>query len=119
MNSITVFAKVPPRFIGKMADDPSKVGVLQDPHLKIDLLGEMVEACHKQGILVVSYISTMYDQRMWRMHGDWRVLNEDGSEAGCSSERPVRSYWGMGRVCINSGMLDYLAAQAEEVMKNY
>lgn len=113
VNSITVFAKCH----HGMSYYPTKVGV-QHPNLKVDLLGEMVEACHKQGILVVSYISTMYDQRMWRLHGDWRVIDENGGEVGLfENASPVKPE--LGRVCINSPMLDYLAAQAEEVMKNY
>ncbi len=113
VNSITVFAKCH----HGMAYYPTKVGI-PHPNLKIDLLGEMIEGCHKAGILVVAYISTMYDQHMWRHHGDWRVLDENGGEVGLGqSGGPMKVE--LGRVCINSPMLDYLAAQAEEVVKNY
>jgi len=113
VNSITVFAKCH----HGMSYYPTKVGI-QHPHLKIDLLGEMIEACHKAGILVVSYISTMYDQYMWRGHGDWRVLDENGGEVG-EEQNTGPTKVELGRVCINTPMLDYLAAQAEEVLKNY
>ena len=113
VNSITVFAKCH----HGMAYYPTKVGV-PHPHLRIDLLGEMVEACHKAGILVVAYISTMYDQYQWRHHGDWRVLDEKGGEVGLEQNAgPTKVE--LGRVCINTPMLDYLAAQADEVVKNY
>jgi hypothetical protein len=113
VNSITVFAKCH----HGMSYFPTKVGT-PHPNLKIDLLGEMVEACHKAGILVVSYISTMYDQHMWRRHGDWRVLDENGDEVGLfKNAGPVNAE--LGKVCINTPMLDYLAAQAEEVVENY
>jgi hypothetical protein len=113
VNSITVFAKCH----HGMSYYPTKVGILH-PHLKIDLLGEMIEACHKVDILVVAYISTMYDQSMWRHHGDWRVLDENGGEVGLEKNTgPMKVE--LGKVCINTPMLDYLAAQAEEVVKNY
>ncbi len=113
VNSITVFAKCH----HGMSYYPTKVGV-PHPHLKIDLLGEMVAACHQESILVVAYISTMYDQYKWRHHGDWRVLDENGGEVGLEQNAgPLKVE--LGRVCINTPMLDYLAAQAEEVVKNY
>jgi len=113
INSITVFAKCH----HGMAYYPTKVGI-QHPNLKIDLLGGMIEGCHKYGVLVVAYISTMYDQYMWRHHGDWRVLDENGDEVGLGrSAGPMKVE--LGRVCLNSPMVDYLAAQAEEVLKNY
>jgi hypothetical protein len=113
INSITVFAKCH----HGMSYYPTKVGT-QHPHLKADLLGEMIEGCHKAGILVVSYISTMYDQHMWRQHGDWRVLDANGGEVGLGQNTgPMKVE--LGRICLNSAMLDYLAAQAEEVVKNY
>ena len=113
VNSITVFAKCH----HGMAYYPTKAGV-PHPHLKIDLLGAMVEACHKAGILVVAYISTMYDQHQWRHHGDWRVLDENGAEVGLEQNAaPMKAE--LGKVCMNTPMLDYLAAQADEVIKNY
>jgi hypothetical protein len=113
INSITVFAKCH----HGMAYYPTQVGT-PHPHLKTDLLGGMIAGCHQAGILVVSYISTMYDQHMWRRHGDWRVLDEIGGEVGLGQNAgPMKVE--LGRVCINSPMLDYLAAQAEEVVKNY
>jgi hypothetical protein len=113
VNSITVFAKCH----HGMAYYPTKVGI-QHPHLKIDLPGKMIEGYRKAGILVVSYISTMYDQYMWRRHGDWRVLDENGSEVGLEQNSgPLKVE--LRKVCINTPMLDYLAAQAEEVVKNY
>ena len=113
INSITVFAKCH----HGMSYYPTKVGT-PHPHLKTDLLGGMIEGCHKAGILVVSYISTMYDQHMWRRHGDWRVLDENGAEEGLGQNAgPLKAE--LGRVCINSPMLDYLAAQAAEVVKSY
>jgi Hypothetical glycosyl hydrolase 6/Beta-galactosidase trimerisation domain len=113
VNSIAIFAKCNQG----MSYYPTKVGVMH-PGLKFDLLGEMIEALHKQGIRAVIYISTMYDQYMWEHHGDWRVLDAEGREDGLfQGTGPLEAR--LGRVCINTRYLDYLAAQAEEILKNY
>lgn len=113
VNSITVFAKCH----HGMAYYPTRVGT-RHPHLKIDLLGEMTEACHRIGIQVSAYLSTMYDQYAWRNHGDWRVLGEDGKPAGLGgSASPLEP--DLGKICINTAYIDYLVAQADEVVTTY
>ena len=113
VNSITVFAKCH----HGMAYYPTKVG-RQHPGLKIDLLGEMIEACHKVGIRVPVYISTMYDQHAWVHHGDWRVLDPEGKEDGYRGKAgPTEP--SLGRLCVNTGYLEYLAAQSEEFLRAY
>jgi hypothetical protein len=113
VNSITVFAKCH----HGMSYYPTKVGV-QHPNLKQDLLGLMIEACHRQGIRVPVYISTMYDQRIWREHAEWRVYDEDGKPVGLRGPAaPLKPE--LGRVCINTPYLDYVLAQADEVLRNY
>lgn len=100
VNSITIFAKCNQG----MSYYPTKVGVMH-PHLKFDLLGEMIEACHSQDIRTVIYISTMYDQYAWQHHGDWRVLDAEGREAGLFQETgPLKAQ--LGRVCINTPYLE-------------
>jgi len=113
VNSITVFAKCH----HGMSYYPTKVGI-RHPNLKIDLLGEIIEACHRTAIKVPVYISTMYDQYVWTHHADWRVLEADGAEEG------HRGHGGpllpeLGKVCVNTPYADYLAAQAEEILKAY
>lgn len=113
VNSITIFAKCHQG----MSYYPTRIGTIH-PQLKFDLLGQMIEACHKQKILTFAYISTMYDQLMWREHGEWRVIDEHGVERGHRGPAgPLRAE--LGKVCINSPYLDFLAAQADEVTRNY
>ncbi len=109
VNSINIFAK------GHhgMAYYPSKVGPVH-PGLKIDLLGEMITACHKADILTPVYITVMWDQFAAEQHADWRVLDERGAVDGAT---PLEAGW--KRLCTNTPYLDYVAAQAEEVAKNY
>ena len=113
VNSITVFAKCHQG----MSYYPTKVGA-RHPGLQFDLLGETIEACHKVGIRVSVYLSTMYDQHIWQRHGNWRVLDAEGREDGHRGiTGPLTPM--LGRVCINTPYLDYLIAQAEEVLKGY
>ncbi len=109
IDSINIFAKDH----HGMSYYPTEVGVMH-PHLKFDLLGQMIEACHKQDIHTPVYISVMWDMHVAMHHADWRVLDAQGKDVGAS---PVEAGW--IRICPNSPYLDYLNAQAEEVAKNY
>jgi hypothetical protein len=113
VNSITIFAKCH----HGMAYYPTKIG-LQHPNLSFDLLGQMIEACHREKIRTPVYVSTMYDQHAWREHGDWRALDTNGMEEGHrGGTGPLKPQ--LGRLCINTPYLDYLAAMSEEVLSRY
>lgn len=109
VNSVNIFAKCH----HGMAYYPSKVGPVH-PGLKFDLLGKMIESCHKADILTPVYITVMWDQYSAEKHADWRVLDEHGTPDGAT---PLEAGW--IRLCINTPYLDYVCAQAEEVAKNY
>jgi hypothetical protein len=113
VNSITIFAKCH----HGMAYYPTKIGI-QHPNLSFDLLGQMMEACHRQGIRTPVYISTLYDQYAWHQHGDWRALDPDGQEEGHRGHAgPIEAQ--LGRLCVNTPYVDYLSAMAEEVLTSY
>jgi len=109
VNSINIFAKCH----HGMAYYPSKVGPVH-PGLKIDLLGEMITACHKADILTPVYITIQWDQYATEQHADWRVLDQHGENDGA---QPMQAGW--KRLCMNTPYLDYVTAQADEVAKNY
>jgi hypothetical protein len=105
VNWITIFAKCH----HGMSYYPTQVG-FRHPGLNADLVGA--------GILVPVYLSTMYDHHAWRRHADWRALDEEGRSQGYrGAAGPLAT--NLGRVCVNPPYLDYLAAQAEEVVKTY
>ena len=113
VNSVTIFAKCH----HGMAYYPTRVG-MRHPNLKGDLVGGMIEACHRQGIRVPVYISTMYDQRIWREHAEWRAYDAEGKPQGLRGPAaPLVPQ--LGRVCINTPYLDYVLEQADEVLRNY
>jgi len=109
VNSITCFAKCH----HGMSYYPTKVGKMH-PHLKFDLLGEMIRVCHKKGIKVPVYISVCFDEYSVENHPEWRQIIPEGKLAGAG---PLSPGWKV--LCLNTPYVDYLFSQTEEVLKNY
>ena len=87
----------------------------QHPSLKFDLLGAQIEACKKRGIATPVYISVRVDQHIGLTRPDLICRLEDGKLWGPSATE-ARWY----QVCLNNTeYIDYLAAQTEEVLRNY
>ena len=110
VDSVTCFAKCH----HGMSYYPTEVGVVH-PHLKRDLLGEQIEACHRAGINVPVYISVVWDEHAAALHADWLQVSPGGALAG----RPPFGNHGWRFLCMNSPYLDYVAAQTEEVVRRY
>ncbi len=109
VNSITVFAKCH----HGMSYYNTKVGV-KHPHLKIDLLGEMVEACKKEGIRIVAYISVGWDNYIGERHPEWLQCDRDGR---LMRPRPYEPGWYL--LCMNTPYVDYVEKQTREVLEMY
>jgi hypothetical protein len=111
VNSVTVFAKCHHGY----SYYPTEIGT-SHPHLKRDLLGEMIEVCHKAGIRVPVYTTVVWDELAWATHPEWRQLSSDGHIAGPSSS-PLKPGW--KNLCLNTGYADYVIAQIEEILDMY
>jgi hypothetical protein len=109
VDSINVFAKCNLGF----AYYPTRVGI-PHPGLQCDLLGEMVKACHNEGILVAAYFNAGLDHENALRHRDWCVLPEDGTIYRDDKLNPF-----FRRMCLNTAYGDYLLAMTEEVLKLY
>lgn len=110
VNWITLFGKCH----HGMSYYPTKAGVMH-PSLKFDLLGAQIEACKKRGMATPVYISVRVDQHIGLTRADLLVRLEDGKLWGPSAHQA--SWY---QVCLNNKeYIDYLAAQTEEVLKNY
>lgn len=110
VNWVTLFGKCH----HGMSYYPTKAGVVH-PSLKIDLLGEQIEACKKRGIATPVYISVRVDQHIGLTRPELIVRLEDGKLWG-----PNANQAGWYQVCLrNKEYIDYVAAQTEEVFKNY
>jgi len=106
---VTVFAKCNLGF----AYYPTKVGVVH-PGLQKELLGPMVEACHRRGIEVIAYFNAGLDHEQSQRHRDWCRLNARGQ---------IYEMESMGHffrtMCLNTPWRDMLLAMIDEVVKAY
>lgn len=109
VNSINVFAKCHHGW----SYHPTKVGEMH-PSLKFDLLGAMLDACHKADIKAPVYVSIGWDERSARLHPEWREVAPDGRQAGAAPLQP-----GWKKLCFNTPYLDFVIAQVEEMVRNY
>ncbi|MDF2722554.1 MAG: hypothetical protein K0Q59_2229 [Paenibacillus sp.] len=106
---INVFAKCNIGF----AYYPTEIGIPY-PYMKGDMLGDMVEGCHKEGIGVAAYFNVCLDHEMARKRKDWSVVNKDGQVV-----------WGdrtgnfFRLMCLNSGYRDYLLGMIKETVEKY
>ncbi|WP_158606747.1 alpha-amylase family protein [Paenibacillus ginsengarvi] len=106
---VNVFAKCNLGF----AYYPTEIGVPY-PYMKGDMLGEIIEECHKEGIGVAAYFNIGLDHEMARKHRDWSVVNKEG-----------QVIWGdrtgnfFRLMCLNSGYRDYTLGMIREVVERY
>ena len=111
VNWVTLFGKCH----HGMSYYPTKVGI-GHPGLNFDLLGEQIEACRRVGIVTPVYISVHVDQYM----------AETQSNLVGWQEQDKLNHWvdasgaGWYNLCLsNTEYVEYLATQAEEVMRLY
>jgi hypothetical protein len=90
---------------------PTKVG-RQHAGLKgRDIVAEMIERCHQQGIAVVLYVSVIHDRWAADQHPNWRIIHPNGGHFGYGSRH--------GFVCPNSPYRDYVRAWARELAERF
>lgn len=110
VNWVTVFGKCH----HGMSYYPTRVGTMH-PSLKFDLMGAQIEACRKRGIAAPVYISVRVDQHIGTTRPDLVVRLEDGKLWGPNAHQA--SWY---QICLNKKeYIDYVAAQTEEVLKQY
>jgi hypothetical protein len=110
VNSINVFAKCHHGY----AYYNSRIAA-RHPNLRpgLDLLGEMVAACRKEGIHVLYYYSLVWDVLTSRKHPEWRALLPGGKPIG----GPPTDQWPW--LCMNTPYLDQVIRENEELIANY
>jgi hypothetical protein len=111
VDSVTVFAKCHHGY----SYYPTAVGT-QHPHLRRDLLGEMLAACHAAGIRAPIYTTVTWDELAWASHPEWRQVAPSGQVAGVV-DSPLKPGW--KNLCLNTGYADYVLAQLAEVFDRY
>lgn len=106
---ITVFAKCNLGF----AYYPTKIGKVY-PGLKVDMLGEMVKACHARGIRVAAYFNTGIDHEHARVHREWCKVDKEGRVYNFKD----KGHW-FRDPCLNTGYGDHIFGMVREVLDQY
>ena len=114
VNSVTIFAKC---HHGHLYYDTTRAE--RHPGLKpgLDLLGEQVEALHREGIRAPLYLSVQCDEYAANTHPEWIARNPDGTLVG---QRPITNpqpFFNWQILDMNSDYQEYLAEQTAEVLK--
>ena len=118
VNSVIVFSKC----VHGMGYYPSK-GV--DPHPALggrDLLGEMIEALHAEGIRAPIYTIIGWEENLAQLHPEWMQLTSEGAFAQNAfgsdghTKLPGRFRW---LNFLHPDYQDYFEAHLREVLDNY
>ena len=110
VNSITVFSKCHHGW----SYHPTDVNEMH-PTLKFDLLGAQLEACKEIDVNAPVYISAGYDEKEFLKRPEWRWWFSSSKEEMEEFFNEVHFH----PLCFNTGYLDFLCAQIEEVMVKY
>lgn len=107
---ITCFAKCNLGF----AYYPTKIGIVHPGLKRKDLLGEIIETCHRNGIKVSAYFNVGLDHENAIRHREWCKVNKEGQIAEIQ-------YMGhfFRKMCLNTPFKDYIIRMIEEVLENY
>ncbi|MBQ9945499.1 MAG: beta-galactosidase trimerization domain-containing protein [Clostridia bacterium] len=110
VDSITVFSKCHHGW----SYHPTKANEMH-PKLSFDLLGAQLEACKEINVKAPVYISAGFDEKDYDIHPEWRwMCSED--EEDCREYHEEAHFH---LLCFNTGYLDKLCSQIEEVMEMY
>jgi hypothetical protein len=82
------------------------------PSLKVNLLGEQIEACHRADIRAPIYITVGWDELSAARHPEWQEVSPEGK---LGVRGPMVAGW--KKMCLNSPYLDYVWEQTEEVLE--
>lgn len=110
VDSITVFSKCHHGW----SYHPTEVNEIH-PELTFDLLGAQLDACKEIGVKAPVYISAGFDEKEYVKSPEWRYWRSPSAEEQKKYEEEVHFHL----LCFNTGYLDFLCAQIEEVMVKY
>ena len=111
VNSITVFSKCHHGW----SYHPTSVNEMH-PYLKFDLLQAQLDACKEIGVRAPVYISAGLDEKEAVRHPEWLFRRADESLSWVADFTMIP---GFHVLCFNTGYMDLLEKQIEEVMQRY
>lgn len=97
---------------------PSKVGHVHSALKGRDLFGELVEACHSEGVVPLG-VYEFSDLRMPKDHPDWCHKIPDHPGFGSVDVTDAAQGASVGGACLNGPYGEYVIEQTIEVMKKY
>ncbi len=118
VNSVKIFAKCH----HGMCYYPTETGT---PHPALggrDLLGEMIEALHAEGIRCPVYTTVAWEEDVADRHPEWRQMRADGTFARCDNPDPGLPRQPGGwrfNDWVNPGYQDYMEAHVRELFARY
>lgn len=110
VDSITVFSKCHHGW----SYHPTEVNEMH-PCLDFDLLGAQLEACKEINVNAPVYISAGFDEKEYDKHPEWHFMRS--ADKDDCKEYADETHFHL--LCFNTGYLDLLCAQIEEVMVKY
>lgn len=102
---------------------PTKIG-LPHPYLKIDLLGQQIEACHEIDVAAPIYYTMGWSANDAEMHPEWCVKTESGAIGATSwdvdaNEDTPKPFTQWKHLCPSGEYHEHIMAQTEEICKSY
>jgi len=121
VSSITLFAKCH----HSLCYYPTEVGI-RHPHLKFDLLTEMIEAAHEIGVKAPIYITAGWSAEDAEKHPEWWVRKKDGTMSSmndvdlCAADDETRPEVSWINLCLNDGSYcNHIYELTQEIADNY
>jgi hypothetical protein len=118
VNSVTVFAKCH----HGMCYYPTKTGTLHPALKGKDLLGEMIEALHREGIRAPIYTTVAWEEDVAQKHPEWRQMRGNGIFARCDNADPSKpphpGGWWFNNF-LHPDYQDYIEAHVRELFAGY
>lgn len=117
INSITVFAKCH----HGMSYYPTKVGTVHPSLNGRDLLGEQIEALHREGIRCPIYTTVVWEEDAAQRFPHWLQMNEQGFTLPATNGTDTHPNVGMWKYLdfLNPDYQDYIEAHVRELFANY
>jgi hypothetical protein len=122
VNSVTVFAKCH----HGMCYYPTKTGTMHPALVGAkggrDLLGEQIEALHREGIRAPIYTTIAWEEDVAQKHPEWRQMKRDGSFARSANSDPGQAAhpggWHFNN-WLHPDYQDYIEAHLREILGAY
>ena len=118
VNSVTVFAKCH----HGQCYYPTKTGTAHPALKGRDLLGEQIEALHREGIRAPIYTTIAWEEEAATRHPEWRQMRRDGSFAQLGKPEPTnppdQAHWIFNNF-LHPDYQDHIEAHVREIMERY